>query len=95
MEHENQKQANEMVKTLNTSHPTTAAMISRNRSFLGKLFPDKLDTVLYNSELRQARTETEFREKALKIVKSADKRKRRYAPGPHPFFRRTVRRAGT
>jgi len=71
MEHENQKQANEMVKTLNTSHPTTAAMISRNRSFLGKLFPDKLDTVLYNSELRQARTETEFREKALKIVKSA------------------------
>ena len=71
MERQNQRQANEIVKHLNNSHPTTARLATQNRSFLSKLFPTKLDAILKESELRQAKTESEFREKALQIVKRA------------------------
>jgi hemoglobin-like flavoprotein len=49
----------------------TTIIIDKHRAFLQRLFPTKLQQALNKSELIQARTELEFREKALKIAKES------------------------
>ena len=49
----------------------TTIIIDKHRAFLQRLFPGKLQQALNNSELIQAKTELEFREKALKISKES------------------------
>lgn len=49
----------------------TTIIIDKRRAFLQRLFPTKLQQALNNSELIQAKTELEFREKALKIAKES------------------------
>ena len=49
----------------------TTIIIDKHRAFLQRLFPTKLQQALKNSELIQAKTELEFREKALKIAKES------------------------
>ena len=56
--------------TAKTDYNTTI-IIDKHRAFLQRLFPTKLQQALNNSELIQAKTELEFREKALKIAKES------------------------
>ena len=49
----------------------TRIIIDKNRAFLQRLFPTKLQRVLNKSELIQTKKELEFREKALKIAKES------------------------
>lgn len=49
----------------------TTYIIEKRRSFLQVLFPTKLQRALNKSELLQAKTELEFREKALKMAKES------------------------
>lgn len=49
----------------------TTVIIDKHRAFLQRMFPGKLQQALNNSELIQAKTELEFREKALKISKES------------------------
>ena len=45
--------------------------IDKNRSFLQHIFPSNLQKILNLSDLTQAKTELEFREKALKMAKES------------------------
>lgn len=56
--------------TAKTDYNTTI-IIDKHRSFLQRLFPTNLQQALNKSELIQAGTELEFREKALKIAKES------------------------
>ncbi len=56
--------------TAKTDYNTTI-IIDKHRAFLQRLFPTKLQQALNKSELIQAKTELEFREKALKIAKES------------------------
>ena len=49
----------------------TTIILDKHRAFLQRLFPTKLQEAFNSSELRQAKTELEFREKALKIAKES------------------------
>jgi len=49
----------------------TTIIIDKHRAFLQRLFPTKLHQALNKSELILAKTELEFREKALKIAKES------------------------
>lgn len=47
------------------------ALIQKHRHILQRLFPTKMQKAIVDSDLTQAKTELEFREKALKILKEA------------------------
>ena len=49
----------------------TTIIIDKRRRFLQSLFPTKLQQAFNKSELLQAKTELEFREKALKMAKES------------------------
>jgi len=53
-----------------TNHKTTI-IIDKHRSFLQRLFPTNLQRMLNKSDLTQAATELESREKAFKVAKEA------------------------
>ena len=53
-----------------TNYKTTI-IIDKQRSFLQRLFPTNLHRMLNKSDLKQAGTELEFREKAFKMAKES------------------------
>ncbi|MEE4357083.1 MAG: hypothetical protein V2I97_11495 [Desulfococcaceae bacterium] len=52
-------------------HVSTCVYVNNNKSFLKKLFPDKRQRENAEHDLRLARTEFDFREKALGIARDA------------------------
>ena len=47
------------------------SLVERQRGFLRKLFPDNIEQIIKESQLRQAKTILEFREIALDLAKQA------------------------
>ena len=58
-----------MVQCVDRSSSAARELIERNATFLDRLFKGDLYRILEDSRIKQARTELDFRERALRIAK--------------------------
>ena len=64
-------QKNPVISTSDEINASRPAALVKHRSILQRLFPTKFQKIVIESDLIQAKTELEYREKALKMLKNA------------------------